>query len=239
MRLLSEPAKAAPVECPYLPDRSFIQDYFFATDMDSHEFGILLNGGWRRFGKFFFKPSCLNCQLCIPIRIDAEGLRPTASQRRVIRRGSEIRMEAVEPAATDDAWRVYRNHSAGQFGREVRRQDFESTFYDQAVPSVQTEYRIDGRLMALGFLDISDEGMSSVYFAFDPEWSRYSTGILSVFREAELVCSTGRRWYYLGYWVPGCKSMGYKARYSPHQLYHWETREWLSSEHSSFEVPSK
>lgn len=234
MRLLSEPDTAAPVECPYLPERSFIQDYFFATDLDSHEFGILLNAGWRRFGKYFFKPSCLNCSMCIPIRIDTEQLSPTSSQRRVINRGAEIRMDAVVPHATDEAWQVYRNHSAGQFGREVSRQDFEKTFFDLAVPAVQTEYRMDGTLLALGFLDISDEGMSSVYFAFDPEWSRYSTGILSIFREAELVRSTGGRWYYLGYWVPGCKSMDYKARYGPHQLYDWELREWVSSEDYPF-----
>ncbi len=234
MRLLTEPAIAAPVECPYLPERSFIQSYFFATELDSYEFGVLLNAGWRRFGKFFFRPSCQGCSMCIPIRIDTEVLSPGKSQRRVISRGKNIRMEAVEPVASDEAWRVYRDHSASQFGREVKRGDFERTFFDQAVPALQTEYRLDDTLIALGFLDISDDGMSSVYFAFDPEWSRYSTGILSVFREAELARMSGKHWYYLGYWVPGCRSMDYKARYVPHQLYDWDLQDWVSpQEHSA------
>jgi arginine-tRNA-protein transferase len=234
MRLLSEPDTAAPVECPYLPDRSFVQNYFFAAELDSHEFGVLLNAGWRRFGNYFFRPSCPGCSLCIPLRIDARNLSPSASQRRVIRRGEAIIMDTVRPAATDEAWQVYKRHSAGQFGRDVNRADFETTFFHPAVPAIQTEYRLDGRLIALGFLDIADEGMSSVYFAFDPGWAEYSTGILSVFRESELVRAGGGRWYYLGYWVPGCASMDYKARYLPHQLYDWELKEWVIPEEHPF-----
>ncbi len=231
MKLFSEPDKAAPVECPYLPERSFIQDYFFAANLDEHEYGVLLNAGWRRFGKFFFRPDCPFCNQCKPIRVDALLIKPSRSQRRVITRGKNIVMEAVQPAATDEAWRVYRNHSKGQFNREESRNHFEETFFDASVvPSLQTEYRLDNKLIALGFLDISDEGMSSVYFAFDPEWAEYSPGILSVFRESELVMQWGKKWYYLGYWVPGCQSMDYKARYNPHQLLNWNNKAWESVE---------
>ena len=230
MKMLSEPDTAAAVECPYLPECIFVQDYFFARDLDEHEYGVLLNAGWRRFGKYFFRPNCPGCRKCIPIRIDVWALTPTGSQRRVISRGKNIRMEAVTPAASDEAWRVYRNHSAGQFGRESNRKDFEQTFYDNVVPSLQTEYRLEDKLIALGFLDISDEGMSSVYFAFDPEWAKYSSGILSVFREAELVRLSGKRWYYMGYWVPECQSMDYKANYISHQLYDWEIKQWVPAE---------
>ncbi len=230
MRLLSEPLTAAPVECPYLPEQIFVQNYFFADELDEFEFGVLLNAGWRRFGKYFFRPGCPRCSQCKPIRVDTHQLKPTGSQRRVISRGKEIVMEAVEPRTSDEAWRVYRNHSKAQFQREENREHFEETFFDRtAVPSLQTEYRLDGNLIALGFLDVSNDGMSSVYFAFDPEWSRYSPGILSVFRESELVKQWGKRWYYLGYWVEGCQSMEYKARYRPHQLYDWKLQDWVNS----------
>jgi len=227
VKLLSEPRIAAPVECPYLPDRSFVQHYFFADELDESEYGVLLDSGWRRFGKFFFRPGCPGCFQCRPIRVDVHRLKPSASQRRVISRGKRIVMEVVDPAPSDEAWRVYRNHSKGQFGREESRSRFEKTFFDRtAVPSLQTEYRLDNHLIALGFLDVSDEGMSSVYFAFDPEWSGYSPGTLSVFRESELARTSGKRWYYLGYWVEGCRSMEYKARFKPHQLYDWDLQHW-------------
>jgi arginine-tRNA-protein transferase len=235
MKLLTEPASGVPVNCPYLPDRLFVQDYFFAMNLDEYEYAVLLSTGWRRFGKYFFRPSCPGCSQCIPIRVDARGLTASRSQRRVISRGKNIVMDVVAPGATDETWRVYRNHSAGQFGREESREHFEETFFDtSAVPSLQTEYRLDGYLIALGFLDQSDDGMSSVYFAFDPEWARYSPGTLSVFRESELVRQAGKRWYYMGYWVPGSRSMEYKARFAPHQLYDRKSETWVSPENFRF-----
>jgi len=230
MRLITEPDTAAAVTCPYLPEHSFVQQYFFADELDEYEYGVLLNAGWRRFGNFFFRPDCPGCRECRPIRVDVWKLNPGKSQRRVIARGKDIVMDVVEPRSTDEAWRVYHSHSRGQFGRDESREHFEETFYaGHAVPSLQTEYRLDGQLIALGFLDLSDDGMSSVYFAFDSRWTRYSPGTLSVFRESEFVRERGKRWYYLGYWVKGCQSMDYKARFNPHQLYDWETREWSSS----------
>ena len=228
MRLLSEPLRADPVECPYLSDRYFVEQYFFADHLNEHEYDVLLSSGWRRFGKFFFRPACPGCTECKPLRVDTLNLKPSGSQRRVLSRGKDIVMEVVEPRASDEAWRVFRKHSKAQFGRDEPREQFEKTFFDRtAVSSLQTEYRLENRLIALGFLDVSHDGMSSVYFSFDPEWKRYSPGTLSVFRESDFVRQSGKRWYYLGYWVPGCRSMEYKARFSPHQLYNWERERWF------------
>ena len=232
MRMLSEVARADPIDCPYLDDRKFVQDYFFAQNVDEYEFGVLLNAGWRRFGTFFFRPACSGCRQCIPLRVDARALTPSRSQRRVLRRGRDITLSAVPPRATDDVWRVYQVHSESQFGRKVRREVFEQTFFDSAVPALQTEYRLDGSLIGVGFLDISDNGFSSSYFAFDPAYARYSPGTLSILLESRLAWRNGRSWYYLGFWVPGSRRMDYKAAFSPHQLYDWESETWLSpSEH--------
>lgn len=226
MKLLTEPRTAAPVSCPYLPNREFVQDYFFATALDEHEFEVLLASGWRRFGSFFFRPACPGCQQCIPIRLDAKELKPSRSQRRIRSRGRDIVMDAVEPRPTDEAWIVYRSHSLRQFGRTPNREDFEHVFFDNAVPALQTEYRLNGQLVGLGFLDIGSDGFSSVYYSFHSDAARWSLGTLSIIDETELARRNGRRWYYLGYWVPGCETMEYKARFSPHQLLDWETGEW-------------
>ncbi len=226
--MLSGLRKAAPVECPYLPDRLFIQDYFFASHLDPHEISVILAAGWRRFGSFFFRPSCSNCRECVPLRVDVEGLVPSRSQRRVISRGRNIQMEAVSPRLNDDVWRVYESHSRLRFNREVSRDDFEQAFYGSCPFGLQTEYRLEGELIALGFLDVGEDALNSIYFAFDPRWSRYSPGVLSVFREAQLAGSEGLRWYYIGYWVRDSHSMSYKNNYYPHQIYDWESGSWLN-----------
>lgn len=230
MNFLSTLRIAAPVKCPYLPKRLFVQEYFLAEDVSEQELGLLLNAGWRHFGRFFFRPACLGCRCCVAIRIDASRLAPTSSQRRVLSRGRAVRVDVVSPSPTEEAWEVYRAHSRGQFDREANRKDFVHTFYEKAVPTLQSEYRFDGKLIGLGFLDIADEGISSVYFSFDPQWARYSPGVLSVFREAELVREAGKSWYYMGYWVSGCAAMSYKARYRPHQVLDWESGVWHDAE---------
>ncbi len=228
MKLLSEPRRAAPVECPYLPDRQFVQDYFFATNLNEAEFGVLLESGWRRFGSFFFRPACPGCCRCIPIRISAADLKHSRSQRRVLSRCRDVVMKAVALNPSDEAWEVYRCHSQRQFNKETSRDEFEKTFFEAAVPALQTEYRLSGRLVGLGFLDIGDNGFSSVYFSFHPDAASLSLGTLSVLLESDLARFNRKDWYYLGYWVPGCASMGYKARFGPHQLLDWETGEWVS-----------
>jgi len=235
MKLFCEPRRAAPVDCPYLPGRLFVQDYFFAAELDEYEFDVLLSAGWRRFGRFFFRPNCPSCRLCIPLRVDVERLKPTRSQRRVLAKARRIVMTSGAPDPRDEVWHVYRSHTEGRFDRVPDRKDFERTFFDDAVPSMQTEYRLDGELIAVGFLDRSSGGMSSAYFAFDPRWSRYSPGVLSVFRESDCVQSSGLAWYYLGYWVPGCPSMEYKGRFGPHQLLEWDSGEWVDPDAHSYQ----
>jgi arginine-tRNA-protein transferase len=81
------------------------------------------------------------------------------------------------------------------------------------------EYRdAEGRLRALSFLDALPEGLSSVYFAWDPEDRNRSLGSFSIIAEARLAASMRLHWYYLGFWVPGARRMDYKADFPPFEL---------------------
>jgi arginine-tRNA-protein transferase len=41
-------------------------------------------------------------------------------------------------------------------------------------------YRLDGKLIAIGVVDILPKCVSSVYFIYDPEWQKYSFGKVTV-----------------------------------------------------------
>jgi arginine-tRNA-protein transferase len=60
--------------------------------------------------------------------------------------------------------------------------------------------------------------MSTVYFFFDLEESRRSLGTFSALIEIETARRLDLPYYYLGYWVPGCRKMEYKAALGPHEL---------------------
>ena len=93
--------------------------------------------------------------------------------------------------------------------------------------SQEVHYRdAEGTLLAVSVVDISREALSSVYHYFDPQAGKRSLGVYSVLAEVEWCQQTQRPYYYLGYWIEGCKTMEYKAQYRPHELLspegHWE-----------------
>lgn len=92
--------------------------------------------------------------------------------------------------------------------------------------SYHQQYRIDGKLIAVGVIDILPKCVSSVYVYFDmDDYSFLSLGVYSALREIEMtrklyVSDTTRRlkYYYMGYYVHSCPKMRYKGNYSPSYL---------------------
>jgi arginine-tRNA-protein transferase len=229
MKIDGPPRTAVPTECPYLPDRSFVQQYFFAADLDPEETSVVLGAGWRHFGSYFFRPHCPGCQACLPVRLAAGSLEMTSSQKRVWKKNDDVEFSVAPLEYKDEYFDLYQDHSLHRFQKQSEPQDFRTTFFERAVPSFLTEYRIEGRLVALGFCDEGTDALSSVYFVFAHEFADRSLGIYSVLRECALAAERGKDWYYLGYWVQGNATMAYKGRFQPRQTLDWESGLWKRS----------
>lgn len=91
---------------------------------------------------------------------------------------------------------------------------------------MQTNIFYKNELMGVGYLDICDDGMSSVYFAFDPEISEFSPGTFSILAEIDYVKRMNKPYYYLGYWVKHCSALDYKCRFKPFEIYNWNKEQW-------------
>ena len=84
-------------------------------------------------------------------------------------------------------------------------------------------YYIDGKLVAVGVLDLLPWCVSSVYLFYDPDYSALSFGTLSALFEIELVQQLnsrhpGVKWYYMGFYIHSCPKMKYKSKFSPSYL---------------------
>ncbi|CAF1935437.1 hypothetical protein Bca4012_074571 [Brassica carinata] len=99
---------------------------------------------------------------------------------------------------------------------------------DEEVPpcgfgSYHQQYRVDGRLIAVGVIDILPKCLSSKYLFWDPEFASLSLGNYSALQEIDWVkqnqahCSA-LEYYYLGYYIHSCNKMRYKAAYRPSEL---------------------
>lgn len=226
MILYSHPELSPPAPCPYLPDRIQVFSFFFAGGLNAFELSWFLSRGWRRFGHYFFRPACPDCRACIPLRIPVGRFSPSRGQRRVLRRCAHVRVDFGPVRYEKELFDLYHTHSQVRFGQESTFEEFIVNLHSPACPALLARYEDNGRLLGAGYLDRGSDGLSSVYFVFDPLFSDLSPGIFSVLREIEEARKLGLPHYYLGYVVPGCARMDYKAGFRPHQLFDWGNELW-------------
>ena len=224
--LLAKSQKAGPVKCPYLPDKIFTQRYFFHNRLNEYELEYLLSQGWRKFGYYFFKPECPGCFECTPVRVLTEEYCPTKSQRRVLRKNAAIEVRITPNSFSEERYKIFEKHSKIRFNQKTTRKNFEDTFCKNAVPSFITEYITDETLFGTGYVDNSSDSLNSVYFAFDPDYSYLSPGILSAIIEIHTAKTLGKKYYYLGYYIKNNRTMEYKIRFSPYERYNWIEKKW-------------
>jgi len=235
MTLLQEPQLSPWAPCAYLPDRNCRFEYFFAYDLTGAELEELFCRGWRKFGEYYFRPNCGDCRRCVPIRVLAGEFTPTRSQRRVMRRCSEIEVRFNELEYRDEIFEIYRDHSLNRFGKESEENDFFAAFYTRSCPTLQSEYFLDNELIAVGFIDISSRGLSSVYYIYRTSFEKYRLGTYSVMREAEHAAYLGLKYYYLGYYIEENPRMAYKGHFHPHETFDWTRETWAGEGDKSIE----
>ncbi|KAH8175488.1 arginine-tRNA-protein transferase [Sarocladium implicatum] len=97
---------------------------------------------------------------------------------------------------------------------------------EKRLGSVHQCYRLDGKLVAIGILDLLPQCVSSVYFLYDESIARFAPGKLSALGEIALAREGGYRWWYPGYYIHSCPKMRYKMEYSPQSILDPESLEW-------------
>lgn len=213
-------------DCPYLPDRTWITHTFQADALSETLYERMMEQGWRRSGTAFYQNHCPGCNLCIPIRVPTDRFRPSKSQRRVLRKNEDITFRMNPAAYDDEAYELYRRYNTTRHGEDetASRSGFKRFLCDSPIDTRMMRYYAADRLVGIGWVDVVPDGLSSVYFVFDPEESHRSLGTFSAMKEIETARSMGKGWVYLGFYVPGCHKMSYKRRFRPFQLAdtgHW------------------
>lgn len=101
--------------------------------------------------------------------------------------------------------------------------------------SFHQQYWLDGKIIAVGVIDILPKCVSSVYFFYDPQYMNMTLGTYGALREIEFtkqlhsVCPK-IEYYYMGYYIHSCRKMRYKGNFFPSDLLCPETYKWFSLE---------
>lgn len=224
---------SAPHDCGYLPDQSSVT--LFAdpgAEMDNDTYSTLVTIGFRRSGAYVYKPYCPNCQACIPARIPVEEFRPNRTQKRNMERNSRgdnaIEVSITDPGMREEQFSLYRKyistrHAGGGMDDPSPNRYMEFLTNSWARTEF-VEFRIKNRLIAVAVTDILNDGLSSVYTYFDPDYADISPGRYALLWQIQEARRRRLTHLYLGYWIQDCQKMIYKQEYRPIELFlddHW------------------
>ena len=212
-------------ECSYLPDRKVRMHYKYINHAPKAFSTAVIQRGWRRFGNYFFHPICDGCNECKSIRIDAFEYQLSKSQRKAIKRNKNTQIIVQKPSITQEHIALYNKYHLwkaqkdGWKHRDISNDEYFENFVEGANDfGKEVLYVVDDKLVGVDLIDILDDGISSIYFFYDPDYARLSLGTYSLIYQINLAKILELRWIYLGYWVDGCKAFAYKTNFKPQQL---------------------
>ena len=208
--------------CEYLPDRLSQLHYEVRLGMRPEDYMDRLRAGWRRFGPAVFRPECPSCRMCQSLRVPVVSFQPNEGQRRAWKRNAgevtiRIGTPSISPEKLDLLAKFHRHGhqtkgwpSAG--GAEL------DLLVSNPFPTQEWAYYVDARLIAVGYVDVLPEGLSAIYFYWDPAERHRSLGTFNIL--AMLAAARDRHLphVYLGFYVEGCRSLEYKGRFRPNEV---------------------
>jgi arginine-tRNA-protein transferase len=213
-----------PHPCGYLPGlqaSSLVADP--SARLTTEVYSQLVDYGFRRSGEHVYRPHCLACNACIPVRLAVADFKPRRVQRRTWTYNTDLNV-IRRPADYDpEHFALYRHyisrrHSGGGMDNLDRHQYLEfltASWCD----TVFYEFRLGQRLLAVAVVDHLLQGLSAVYTFFHPDEQARSLGTYAVLWEIEETRRLGLAFLYLGYWIKDCPKMRYKSAFGPLQIY--------------------
>lgn len=222
--------RTSPHPCSYLDEQATTVFIDPDAKIDKALYSQLSRHGFRRSGQHLYRPHCESCQQCILSRIPVADFSFNRSQKRCLKRNSDIRVEVVErPDMALDyplyARYISTRHRDGDMYPPSEEQYRTFLSAEWGVTRFARFYR-EEQLIAVSVFDLLDDGLSAVYTFFDPLEHKRGLGNFAILWQIEQAHTLGLKYVYLGYWIKGCQKMSYKIHFRPLQLY--IDRRWLT-----------
>ncbi len=235
MTLPNEPALhklqfyvTTPYACGYLPNQ--LAQSLIATPhylVESNVYSSLISQGFRRSGKFAYRPHCENCNACIAVRLVLDQFTPTRSQKRAYKLHANLNARVLPLGFQQQHFELYTSYQKLRHADEALSQqteiDTDAEQYRQFlcksnVESLMIEFSdATGAIKIVSVVDMVSDGVSAVYTFYDALETKASFGTYSIMWLAEWTKMLGLPYLYLGYWIEDSKKMAYKQQFKPLQ----------------------
>ncbi len=216
-----------PSACPYLPGRTERKVFTELSGPNAVELNDALGRiGFRRSQGVAYRPSCLDCQACVAVRVVTKEFEPSTSQKKLLKRHADLEVSACKAWSTDEQFELLRRYLGSRHPGggmvEMDELDYADMVEQSPVDSYVVEYRepsVDGRpgrLVGACLTDRQFDGLSMIYSFFEADSvDRPGLGNFIIMDHILRAAEADLPHVYLGYWVAGSKRMEYKVRYRP------------------------
>lgn len=216
--------RTPPHDCGYLPNKKAVTMFVDPrVRLDQSSYTLLSEHGFRRSGAHVYRPRCQHCSACVPIRVPVRAFKPNRSQRRTLKKNSDVTLTEKPARYEEEHFKLYEKYISHRHVGGGMEDPDPSSYVDFLTTSWADtsflEFRLGQSLYAVAVIDHLSDSLSAVYTFFDPELASRSPGRLAILREIELAKDLGFQWLYLGYWIENCRKMAYKTEFSPHQKF--------------------
>jgi len=211
-------------KCVYLPNERMKMEYKYIKNSSQSFNSDLVKRGWRRFGDYYSRPNCGNCNKCISLRIDVKNFQFSSSQRKILTKNSDTKIIIRRPSISLEHLKLYDKYH--RYMKDKKGWDYYKvngdSYCDLYVNGFSTFgkeilYIRDSKLVGVDLVDFVDDGLSAIYFYYDPSYNKLSLGNYSLFKQIEIAKERELEWIYLGYYVADCDSLNYKVKFKPYQ----------------------
>lgn len=211
-------------QCSYLGDR---QQRMLLVDPNQQFNNSLAtyfsNHGFRRSGNMTYRPKCDTCKQCVSVRVPAIHFTASKSQRRIIRKNSEITL-SFEPL--DHALHYFELYYEYQKSRHPDGSMCDSS-EEKYLSFIQSDYcdsalmvrKLGNIVISVTVVDLFNDGISLLYTFFNHEYHSLSPGTAAIIDAISYCRQQGMTYVYLGFWIADSKKMSYKTNFQPLEGY--------------------
>lgn len=207
---------------------TFINEQFEAEKLSPEEFDLLLARGWRHFGTNFFRYNIgffgFDIRRVLPLRIRLANFSLSKSQRRVMRKNSELETFIRPTEITDEAIDLFERHKR-RFTTGVPDSIYDFLSRDPAhSPCTSNEIAVylKREFVAVSYFDVGGRSISGTYAMFEPTEKARSLGIFTMLKEIEFAIENKMEFYYQGYAYEGESFYDYKKRFRGTEIFDWK-----------------
>lgn len=211
-----------------LAEFNLINEEFYTSKISPIQLDFLLAEGWRHFGQHFYRYNLGFLQgefrFVIPLRIRLADFVLTKSKRRIVRKNQDLQAIIRPVNINEEKHELFKRHKK-RFDHGVPASIYSFLDPDAANTPCRTMevcvYDEKEKLLAVSFLDVGLESVSSIYAMFEPDIKQRSLGIYTMLLEINYAIENGKIFYYQGYAYEGESFYDYKKQFNALESYDW------------------